>query len=507
MDENKKAVVETVLGKIEGRFHGGLYVFKGMPYAAPPLGELRWEAPAAMEPWAGVRPAHEFGRIAPQTLPPEGMLGGIFDLIITKEPQDEDCLYLNVWTPGLDTAKRPVLIWIHGGAFVIGSGSQQPYDGSVLAARGDVVVVTLNYRLGVLGFLNLDTVTGGRIPATGSEGLLDQIAALRWVRDNISAFGGDPGNITVFGESAGGMSIGCLLAMPQARGLFHKAILESGVTMPASDAELRVAEGLIDVLGVDASDVGALRELSVKTLLAAEMKLRVMLAHPGELMRLTAMVPVVGKALPLSPLDAAREGSAARVPLLVGTNLEEWKLFGLMDPDAGRLDEAMMAERLTGFLRPPAPGIAQAYRDARSKRGDSTSPFELTSAILGDSMFRMPALAMVDDYQRHGVPAYNYLFAWKSPALGGALGACHALEVGFVFGTHDALFCGSGPEADRLSRTMQDAWIAFARTGNPSCSGIGAWPPYGERRLTMMLGKQCSVQEAPYEEERLAWVR
>ncbi len=505
MDENVKAMVETTSGKVEGRRQDGLYVFKGIPYAAAPVGERRWAPPMTVEAWAGVRTAFEFAKVAPQIPPPPGIL----DALNVPESQDEDCLYLNVWSPGLGDGMRPVLVWIHGGAFTMGSGSQPFYDGRLLSSRGDVVVVTINYRLGVFGFLNLNGVTGGRVPATGNEGLLDQISALQWVRDNIAAFGGDPANVTVFGESAGGMSIGCLLAMPAARGLFHKAILQSGVTVPPADAETETAARLVEVLGIDPSDVGALMALSVEKLLTAEMKLRVRMAGPGEPVRITVTAPVVdGRILPLSSLDAVRQGMAAPIPLLIGTNLEEWKLFGVMDPDASRLDEAMMAERLKFFLASAyAPDIAEIYRQARTGRGESASPFDLVSAILGDFMFRVPALTMVESQQRHGMPVYSYLFTWRSPALGGALGACHALDLGFVFGTHDAVFCGRGAEADKLSRNIQDGWIAFARTGDPSCEGLGEWPRYGEGRSTMMLGKECSVQEAPYDDERRAWER
>jgi para-nitrobenzyl esterase len=327
------------------------------------------------------------------------------------------------------------------------------------------------------------------------------------VRDNIAAFGGDPQNVTAFGESAGGMSIGCLLAMPAARGLFHKAILESGVTVPANDADLTTGERLLRTLGLGASDVDALRALPVDRLLAADLDLRVKMAGPGEPMRITVTAPLVdGRTLPIPPVEAARVGSAAPLPLLIGTNLDEWKLFGMMDPNALKMDESMMADRLKFFI--PSQHVQEltiAYRKARRGRGDSTSPFDLVSAVLSDFMFRTPALQMTEGHQRRGMPVYSYLFTWKSPALDGLLGACHALEFGFVFGTHDAQFCGRGPDADRLSQRMQDAWLAFAHTGNPTCTSLGKWPEYGEQRRTMLLGSDCQLEEAPYEEERRAW--
>ena len=217
MSDNKTAIVSTVSGKLEGSYQNGLYIFKGIPFAAPPLGDLRWMPPQSINPWQGVRAAKEFGPIAPQALLPGG------PIVHTPQVQSEDCLFLNIWTPGLDNAKRPVMVWIHGGAFTMGSGSEANYDGRKLAAKGNIVLVSINYRVGMLGFLRLKDVTGGKIPSTGNEGFLDQVAALKWVKANIAAFGGDPGNVTVFGESAGSMSIACLMVMPAAKGLSTKA--------------------------------------------------------------------------------------------------------------------------------------------------------------------------------------------------------------------------------------------------------------------------------------------
>jgi para-nitrobenzyl esterase len=502
---SKKAVIGTKSGKIEGSYQDGLYVFKGIPYAAPPVGERRWLPPQPVKPWKGVRQAQTFGTIAPQNV----MEIRVMQASRVDEPQSEDCLYLNIWSPGLDDARRPVLVWVHGGAFTMGSGSQAMHAGDKLAAHGDVVVVTINYRLGLLGFLNLNEVTGGGIPATGNEGLLDQIAALEWVRDNIAAFGGDPGNVTVFGESAGGMSIGCLLAMPKARGLFHKAILQSGVgsTVAPLDAAVLVAEKFLEIFGLGASDVEALRALTVERLLSANLELQTRMAREGEAMRTTVTVPVIdGKVIPELPINAIRHGSAARVSVVVGTNLEEWKILSMMDVELPKLDEAGLVRRCQYYI--PAeyvPGLIEVYRKARAKRGADTSIPELYKAFETDRMFRMPCIRLVEAQRRHNPSTYNYLFTWRSPAMGGILGACHALDIGFVFGTCDASFHGSGPALERLSRNMQDAWVAFARTGNLSCESIGNWPPYGERRLTMILGEDCHTEEAPYDEERRAW--
>ena len=218
------AIVSTRYGRLEGEEQDGLFVFKGVPFAAAPDGVRRWLPPEQPPTWTGVRDARRFGAVAHQNPVTNQALAAMK----IEQAHSEDCLNLNVWTPGLDGARRPVMVWIHGGGFTIGAGSQEIYNGSVLARRGDVVIVTINYRLGPLGFLRLNDVTNGRIPSSGNEGLLDQIAALQWVRDNIAEFGGDPDNVTIFGESAGGMSVGALLAMPSARGLFHKAIAQSG---------------------------------------------------------------------------------------------------------------------------------------------------------------------------------------------------------------------------------------------------------------------------------------
>jgi para-nitrobenzyl esterase len=217
LSERNNPIVATTSGKIEGKFENDLYVFKCITYAIPPVGELRWLPPQPVKKWHGVSETKEFGAIAPQTVMPVGPFGQ------APQPQSEDCLFLNVWTPGLDNARRPVMVWIHGGAFTLGAGSDPSYDSGILPKRGNIIMVSFNYRLGMLGFLRLKDITGGKIPATGNEGLMDQVLALKWVKDNIAAFGGEPGNITVFGESAGGMSIGSLMAMPSAKGLFHKA--------------------------------------------------------------------------------------------------------------------------------------------------------------------------------------------------------------------------------------------------------------------------------------------
>jgi para-nitrobenzyl esterase len=299
------------------------------------------------------------------------------------------------------------------------------------------------------------------------------------------------------------MSIGCLLAMPGARGLFHKAILESGVGSTARplDVSRQVAVDMLDLLGLKPGDTEALRSLAVEKLLQVQVELT--LKSPGGI---TPVAPVIdGKVLPV-PLDAIRAGSAPGVPVVIGTNLEEWKLFAAMAPDRGEMDDAALVKVLQQWI--PGVDVARlvaAYRDARAKRREPTSPSEIFSAIQTDFMFRIPAIRVLEARVQNKQAAYSYLFNWKSPAMGGSLGACHALEIGFVFGNYDALFCGSGPDADKLSKQIQDAWIAFARTGNPATGSLGEWPQYGTARKTMILGKDSHVEEAPYDEERRIW--
>jgi para-nitrobenzyl esterase len=505
MTSVKQAIVNTKSGKLEGSLEDGIYIFKGIPYASPPVGELRWMPPQPVKPWPGIRDAKKFGAVAPQSLPLAGPLAAFREI----EPQSEDCLFLNIRTPGLDDKRRPVMFWIHGGAFVMGSGSSMSYRSVSLAARGNVVLVTINYRLGELGFLRLKDVTGGNIPSTGNEGLLDQIAALKWVRENIAAFGGDPANITVFGESAGGMSIGCLLAMPAARGLFQKAICESGVG--STSVSLKTAnaagEAFLKLLNLKGSDVKALRALTVTQILDADINLKAAMTRPGESPRATATAPVIdNEYIPDITNKVARQGYAKDIPVIIGTNRDEFKLFAMMRPENARMDEAGLKVRLGTMISPEyVPGLIESYNKSLVKRGVKPTTQELLSAIQTDVMFRMPSLELVEAQRDNLAKAYNYIFDWVSPAAGGMLGACHTLEIGFVWGTYDDKFCGAGPEADKLSQCIQDAWLAFARTGDPSCECLGKWPEYGKKRMTMILGKNCHVEEAPYEDERKAW--
>ncbi len=497
-------IVETRSGKVEGFAEGDVQIFRGIPFAAPPVGALRFAAPRREDAWAGVREAKAFGASAPQNpmmLPLPGMDVGAMD---------EDCLYLNVYTPGADAAGRPVMVWIHGGGFVIGSGSQSLYDGSRLAARGDVVVVTVNYRLGPLGFMSLGDVCPDLDGAVANAGIRDQAAALEWVHENIAAFGGDPANVTIFGESAGGMSVATLLGMPSARPLFRRAIPQSGAAHNCHTPETAaaVAEHFLEALGITPSDSAKLREIPPDKLLDSQQQTMLKL---GSSLGLLPFQPVVdGDSLPQQPLAAVEAGELSGVDLLIGTTRDEWKLFGMLDPSVAKLDEAGLAERLA----PQVGGVEKAGKvigSYESSRAEAT-PADLFFAIETDRVFWIPAVRLAEAHARHSDATFMYQFTWESPAMGGALGSCHAIELPFVFGQLDAdgaaLFVGGGPDADGLSRLTMDAWLSFARTGSPGHPELpGAkWEHYNEtKRATMILGHPCTSDYDPQAERRQAW--
>ncbi len=499
------ATASTRYGKVEGEELSGLSIFKGIPFATPPTGARRWLPPEKPTSWSSTRDARRFGSVAPQN---NMMLSALAAMVI-DDPQSEDCLYLNVWTPAADGKKRPVMVWIHGGAFEIGSGSQGIYDGSTLARRGDVVVVSVNYRLGPLGFLRLADLTNRKIPASGNEGILDQIAGLEWVRDNIAEFGGDPGNVTIFGESAGGMSVGTLLAAPAARGLFHKAIPQSGAchTGAARERANRNAERIMAKLGASTAD--AMRALTPAQLLTGTMLPDGKTPDPEFGM---AYQPVIdGTMMPRAAIEMVTGGASSDVAIMVGSTLDEWKLFAPMDRGAQKLDRTGLAARYTRRMAPEvADGLISGYEKARASRGASTAAPELFSALETDRVFRIPAVRLAELHSKRRGTIYNYLFTWPSPAAGGILGSCHALELGFIFGTNHMpgmpQFAGTGPVVERLATEMQDAWLAFARSGDPSCDSLGQWPQYdASRRATMVLGEKSKMEDAPYEGERRAW--
>ena len=493
MDRPTAEIVEIAQGRLKGLTKDGILRFNGIPYAKPPVGPLRWHAPEAPQAWAGIRDAARFGPIAPQIQSTaEALLGG------TAGEQSEDCLYLNVWTPGCDGAKRPVMVWIHGGAFVTGAGSMGTYNAKHLAARGDVVVVTINYRLGAFGFLNLADATDGKLPGSGVEGLADQIAALRWVKENIVQFGGDANNITVFGESAGAMGIGALLAVPSVHGLFHKAILQSGAAHigHAREHSAKVAHRLFDEMGVSSADYAKLADVPHAAILKAQ---GAILNEPHDLGGLAFGPTIDGALLPGRAIEQVRAGSAKGVALLTGTTKEEWKLFTAARPKLRLMDGEKLKRYTKGLVgEDHASALLEAYGEG--------SPYERWNAIMTDHSFAVPAARLLEAQGAHA-PVYSYRFDWSSSLLGGVLGSCHALELGFVFGTYNTklagAFFGTGAKADALSAAMMDAWLAFAKAGNP---GID-WPRYDAgARTTMIFGEgEPHVVKAPNEARRKAW--
>jgi para-nitrobenzyl esterase len=442
-----------------------------------------------------VRPAQRFGPAAPQ-LPGEG-------LTAQRDVRwDEDCLTLNVCTPALDDARRPVLVWIHGGGFQTGQGGIPWYSGASFARRGGVVTVSLNYRLGALGFAQLDALGGAEYASSGLCGILDQLAALRWVRDHIAAFGGDPERVTVAGESAGGMSVGVLLGCPGARGLFRGAVAQSGAAhhVLAAPKAREVAARFAEALRADG--VEALRARSVPEILAAQRAVAASYAEesrgdPTGLGGIPFRPVVEGRALPQPPLDAIRAGVTAGVSVLIGTNADETTLWGL-----GSVDEAR-ARRIFARHLPAADAAYETYGAARPGAG----PGELVVALTTDQLFRIPAVRLAEAHHAAGGRVWKYLFNWKSRAFGGRLGATHALEIPFAFANLakpgvDA-FLGPGEPPSELAERMHAAWTAFVREGDPSCDALPEWPAYEpQRRAVMELAEPARLLSDPGAAER-----
>ncbi len=484
-----EAVVTTVYGKVRGLESGRVASFRGVSYAAPPFGPNRLRPPARPAAWDGVRDATAYGPTVPKppypapydALLPEPVIAG------------EDCLNLNVWTPDPGGAGLPVMVWIHGGAFVNGSGAVAQYAGDRFARDG-VVCVTINYRLGGDGFLFLDD-------ASPNRGLLDQIAALEWVQENIAAFGGDPGNVTIFGESAGAMSVTALLSMPMAAGLFRRAIAQSGAghhALPVETARVVSAE-MARRLGVaptleDFAAVPADRLVAAQQALSADIVLNRDPARWREASaNAMAFEPVVdGQVLPARPIDGIAAGHGRGVDVLVGTNRDEHALFLVPSGVADATDDVTL-QAVAGALGLDAAGVA-LYRAGAPSAGGALV------GVMTDWFFRIPAVRLAETHQGD---SYMYEFAWDSPLFGGRLGACHALEIGFVFDTlnierGDALY-GSSPPAG-LAAAMHGAWIDFARSGRPG------WAPYDVgTRATMTFGLDSALIHDPRPEQRALW--
>lgn len=498
-----EVLVATSKGVLCGRRERGLDVFRGIRYAKPPLAELRFRPPEEAPAWRGECDATRFGAAPPQRSDPMAERLGLFP----SEPQDEDCLSLNLWTPSVGDGTRPVMLWIHGGAFIQGAASVPLYSGARLAERGDVVVVTLNYRIGALGFLYLAGEEGG-----ANFGLQDQIAALRWVKREIARFGGDPDRVTVFGESAGAGSITSLLAMPAARRLFQRAIIQSAAPdgmLDPGEAERRTGL-LFGKLGLQGRDPAKLRALPSSAIAQAQSEL----ASEGPYPKGMLFMPVVdGIGLPKFPLEAVAEGAAAAVDLVIGTTRDEMRLFNLTNPSASITDpllEGILTAQLAASVADPqaaAQRITRRYRELHSERGESTAAGDLFCSIQTDLSMRQPATQLASLQAGWNPRTYMYSFAWPSPLEDGALGACHAVDIPFALGNLGAPgmaeFAGAGAGAESLAAKLMDAWVAFACSGDPSHAAIGVWPRYAaSSRRTMRIHESWEIVDAPFEQER-----
>ncbi|MCX5335611.1 carboxylesterase/lipase family protein [Streptomyces sp. NBC_00140] len=495
MSRSEYPEAATAAGTVSGRREGALTVFRGIPYARPPVGEARFAAPRPLERWDGVREAFAFGPPPPQEpFGPEAP-GNL--------PAGDDWLTVNVWTPDADpAARRPVMVWIYGGAYKFGSSDDPAYDGGRLSSEGGIVVVTLNYRVGIEGFLRIEG-------APANRGLLDQVAALEWVRENIGAFGGDPEQVTVFGESAGAGSIAALMAMPRARGLFRRAIAQSVPGTYFSDAlaadiaetlaaEIGLRPTVADLAGVDPRklpEAGA----------ALTGRMREYVPRWGAVaLTPTPFSPVVdGEVLPTAPWEALAEGAARDVELIAGHNRDEYRLFLLLGGLLGRVDDGLAALALSLFG--PAPDAEQAYRAAFP---DASTEY-LFELVQSDWLFRMPSLRLAQAQVAGGGRAHVYDLTWSAPANGGALGACHGLDVPLTFGVFDGNGLGTmligptpSPETEALSTHIRSSWTAFATTGDPG------WPAYDpEHRLVRLLDTEPTVTAYPEEASRRLWER
>lgn len=479
-------VVRTTDGPVAGKTENGLEIFLGIPYAAPPVGVLRFAPPGPVKQWKYVKPAWLYGPTCPQ-LPDEFEPASLLH-------QDEDCLSLNIWTPGAGAGKRPVLVYIHGGGFIVGGSGDPLYNGEHLARRGGIVVASLNYRVAALGFLALDEF-GAEFAGSGNLALQDQIAALRWIKKNIARFGGDPENITLMGESAGSTSVMLLMISPRVRGLFKKVIAHSGALNLTRSKELaaRYTARFLELAGV--KDVEGLRALPVSRLVELEKKFLDEAGFEADL----AFAPVRdGIFVPADPVKALREGAAAGIPLLNGTNLDEYRYWLLYYPYLKYIPVGMVlsrAPRVRAALGDGERAILDHYRKTLPNPGLSG----VTFALAGDMMFRVPHLR-VSDIQSTHAPVYMYRFDWQS-RVSKDLGACHAIELPFVFRTFDSPTAGQIVGANPpmgLSDLMMDYWIAFIRTGSPAGGGLPHWPVYDTaRRATMVFNAGSAVRYDP----------
>lgn len=498
----REPLVETTSGRLRGTLGDGVYAFRGVPYGAPTGGAHRFQPARPVTPWAGVRDALDYGPRAPQNERPSTLphLAWIRD----TRPFSEDCLVLNVFTGTLATrAKRPVMVYIHGGGFTSGASSAPGLDGTQLARHGEVVLVSLNHRLNVFGHLQLP---GSRYADSGNVGLLDVVLALEWVRANIAAFGGDPDNVTIFGQSGGASKVAVLLAMPAARGLFHKAIIQSAsslLTMATPEAAERNAHYLLRELGIDRNRLDALHEVPVATLLKA-MPAGIKAAGFIDNYR-----PVVdGRALTAHPFEPTAPALARDVPVLIGWCETEARFAFSQAPENLRLDAAQARARVARFVGIPeaeAAKLMAVYAQARPQ----DAPADLFALIHGDHMYRRSVTRAAElKAEQGGAPAYLYLFNWKTPVLDGLLRTPHTICLPFAFGNVDLAtgITGTGADRYRVQEQVMGAWVAFARTGDPNHARLARWAPYATAtRPTMVFDTESRLVNDPAREERLAF--
>ncbi|HTV88929.1 MAG TPA: carboxylesterase family protein [Stellaceae bacterium] len=507
-------IVETNAGRLRGRNEDGIHAFRGIPYGAATGGAGRFRPPRPALPWTGVRDALAYHGRAPQ-LPgrPERRpeLRTVLGPVDTT-PETEDCLTLNVWTPAIDAARRPVMVWLHGGAFAYGSGNRVVTDGGNLARRGDVVVVSINHRLNIFGFLHLADLGGEQFAQSGNAGMLDIVASLAWVRDNIAAFGGDPADVTVFGESGGGGKVSVLLAMPAATGLFHRAIIQSGAAIRVSTRERAgaLAEAALTELGIGRGQLDRLAEVPAARLAAAIAPASRAVGRPAlPLLDRYDFGPVVdGTDLPAQPFDAEAPAGADGIPLLIGGTREESGFF-LADDDEvweRRLVEESVRRRIAGVAgEGDADRVIDLYRTLRP----GASREELLIAALTGSNFWIRTVLLGERKARRNAPVWMYSLDWRSPACGGRLMAHHAMDLPFVFDTTDVADTTRGATGAReLAAIMAATWAAFARSGRPDHPALPTWPAYSKAdRATMVFDARCHVVRDPDRDARLLWQR
>jgi para-nitrobenzyl esterase len=505
---SRKGVVETTSGSIRGYSKNGIYSVRGVPYGAPVHGAGRFVPAMKPVPWPGVRSSLSFGPICPQgggsgNIAPPGNNSSPNDedqflLYRIVERATEDCLRLNVWTPEINgSRKRPVMVWLHGGGFTGHSGTGLlAYDGHNLAQRGDVVVVTNNHRLNMLGYLNLAEAGGEKYAHSGNVGMLDIVSVLEWVRDNIANFGGDPDNVTIFGQSGGGAKVCTLMAMPAAKGLFHRAIVQSGPQLRLGSFENSAKLGnlFLEELNLSKAQIDRIQTLPLDTLYGAAR------AAAGKLGAGIGYQPVVdGKVVASHPFDPVASSVSAQVPLLIGTNLHE-DIHGVDRPDADSLTNEALLRQLTSRYGGRAPAIVDSLR----REYPWAKPFDILSIASNGRRGASATLAR-RKAALGSAPAWVYLFGWQTPMLDGRPRAFHSCEISFVFNNADLCvnYSGGTPEALALARNVSQAWVSFARGGDPNHAGLPKWAPVSAEKLpTMYFDNTCAVRNDPESEAR-----